>query len=185
MYYNEQQLVAWIMEQMGEKLKGDRTMQIKELMLEAVKRGELIEFLCGKEEYKIELSQYVPGVLPTDTGKVLADAIYVEYEEDTTIKEKFQNALLNMVNGTAEELYIAVAYIMDVLFDEKHKIATFQMDIAELVLELKKALKEKKEELMNEIIFTDGVVKKEAWKDIVRWDNVCKIKYGIEFIPRE
>ena len=153
MYHNEQQLVAWIMEQMGEKLKGDKTMQIKELMLQAVKRGELIEFLCGKE--------------------------------DTTIKEKFQNALLNMVNGTAEELYIAVAYIMDVLFDEKHKIATFQMDIAELVLELKKALKEKKEELMNEIIFTDGVVKKEAWKDIVRWDNVCKIKYGIEFIPRE
>ena len=112
MYHNEQQLVAWIMEQMGEKLKGDKTMQIKELMLQAVKRGELIEFLCGKE--------------------------------DTTIKEKFQNALLNMVNGTAEELYIAVAYIMDVLFDEKHKIATFQMDIAELVLELKKALKEKK-----------------------------------------
>lgn len=160
-------------------------MQIKELMLEAVKRGELIEFLCGKEAYKIELSQYVPGILPTDTGKVLTDAIYVEYEEDITIKEKFQKALLNMVNGTAEELYIAVAYIMDVLFDEKHKIATFQLDIAELILELQKALKEKKEELMNEIIFTDGIVKKEAWKDIVRWNNVCKIKYGVEFIPKE
>ena len=113
-------------------------MQIKELMLEAVKRGELIEFLCGKEAYKIELSQYVPGILPTD-----------------------------------------------VLFDEKHKIATFQLDIAELILELQKALKEKKEELMNEIIFTDGIVKKEAWKDIVRWNNVCKIKYGVEFIPKE
>ena len=46
-------------------------MDCKILLDEAIKNGEILAFLRGEKEYRIETSQYMPGVEPTDVGKVL------------------------------------------------------------------------------------------------------------------
>lgn len=157
-------------------------MRIREMMLKAIEKKEFIKFLCGENEYKIELSQYVSGMLPTDTGKILADAIYMEYESDVNIKERFENAIIDMINGSVGEAYMAVVYFMDVLFDEKHGIATFITNKERILPCLNKILGERKTDFMKEITFADGIVKKEAWKDIIRWNKVCQMKYGITIL---
>lgn len=154
-------------------------MNSKDLLVQSIEKNEFIKFLCGANEYKIEPSQYVPGSTPTDTGSILSDAIYEFYKDNVKIKENFENALINMISGTSLELYIAAQYIMDVLFNESHNLATFQIDKDEILPKLKSALNKRKIELINEIRFPDGLFKKNAWDDIARWNQVCKMKYGI------
>ena len=62
-------------------------MEVNKLLDEAIKHGEILAFLRGEKEYRIETSQYMPGVEPTDVGKVLSKAIYKEYKENPKIKE--------------------------------------------------------------------------------------------------
>lgn len=157
-------------------------MYIREMLLEALEKNEIKKFLCGEGEYKIELSQYVPGALPTDTGRILTDAIYAEYKNNSNIKKKFEDSLIDMLNGSVVEAYMAVVYFIDILFDEKHNIATFKIDKENILPFLREIIKKRKVEFMSEITFTDGIVKKEAWKDIVRWNKVCQMKYGIILI---
>lgn len=157
-------------------------MQIREMMLKAIEKKEFVKFLCGENEYKIELSQYVSGMLPTDTEKILAEGIYMEYENNINIKERFENALIDMINGSVGEVYMAVVYFIDILFDEKHDIATFIINKEHILPCLKKILREREKDFIKEITFSGGIVKKEAWKDIVRWNKVCQMKYGITIL---
>jgi len=95
------------------------------------------------------LSQYTPGLEPTNISVVLSKAIYKEYAENPCIKNIFENTLIEMLGGSAFEIYTVVLYIMSELFKEKIGIAPFQLDVERLLLKLQHVIPNVKEELKN------------------------------------
>lgn len=151
----------------------------RELMIKAIEKKEFVDFLCGTGSYKQEVSQYIPGVEPTDTDGILVDAVYEEYKTNKDVKVLFEDALVNMLNGKIQEVYIALLYFMGALFDEKHELATFQLDSNKILPLINTVLKDRKNEMEKEIKFENSVIVKNAWKDVVRWNKICEDKYGV------
>ena len=72
---------------------------VKELVLEAVRKNELVECLEGKGNYKIEIGQWVNAYAPTDWTIIIPKGIYVVYREnpELQINKEFEGALLKMI----------------------------------------------------------------------------------------
>lgn len=151
----------------------------RELMIKAIERKEFVKFLCGTGGYKQEVSQYIPGVEPTDTDGILVDAVYEEYKNNKDVKVLFEDSLINMLNGEIQEVYIALLYFMGTLFDERHELATFRLDKNKILPLINKILKDRKNEMEKEIKFDNGIIIKDAWKNVIRWNMICEDKYDV------
>ena len=57
-------------------------MKIKQMLEEALRKGEFIEFLRGENGYMIEQSEFSPGAGITDVSKILSRGIYEKYKEN-------------------------------------------------------------------------------------------------------
>lgn len=163
------------------KGKDNNYMDYIELLHDAIKKDEIYSFLRGENRYKIEISQYVPGVLPTNVEKALS-IIYECYQEEPNVKDLFIGALGKMINGTAFDVYLSIIYFMDILFDEHHNLSTFNIDIDKMVMNIQRSIENNRSKLKRQFEFPDGTIKKDAWNDIVRWNKVCRIKYDIIFL---
>jgi hypothetical protein len=124
------------------------------------------------------LSQYTPGLEPTNISVVLSKAIYKEYAENPCIKNIFENTLIEMLGGSAFEIYTVVLYIMSELFKEKIGIAPFQLDVERLLLKLQHVIPNVKEELKNGVSNGEGYSNINAWNDIKRYNRLCEEEYG-------
>ncbi|SMC22022.1 hypothetical protein SAMN02745134_01511 [Clostridium acidisoli DSM 12555] len=157
-------------------------MDYKILLDEAIKHGEILAFLRGEKQYRIETSQYMPGVEPTDAGKVLSKAIYKSYKESPEIKEIFEDALINMLNGDAMDIYLVVLYVTSQLFKEMNDIAPFKINKNFIIAKLQNKIAENKKLLSEDIKLSDGFIKKGVWNNIERFDSVCNMEYGFRLI---
>lgn len=157
-------------------------MDYKTQFLDAIEEGKILLFLEGIAPYKIESSQYAPSNEPTDIGKILSKAVYKAYLEEKSIKEIFETALLSMINGSVQDIYMVVLYISSQLFKEKNKLSPFKLDIERIVPKLQFTLEENKEKLSGEVELWDGSKIKNLWIRIVRLDKVCVEEYGIKLI---
>lgn len=157
-------------------------MDYKKQFFNAIDEGKIIPFLRGEAPYGIEPSQYVPCEEPTDVGRVLSDVVYECYKDKLSIKDIFENALLAMLDGTASDVYLVTLYVYNIIFDEKHNLSPFTLNLEKIVARLRNALKEKKSELSNDIKFSDELIKKGAWDDIERWNKILQMKYNLPII---
>ena len=82
-------------------------MNCKEKAKKAIENNELISFLEGKGEYRIELQQWVSGYDPTDFGACLTDGIYEICLEDSKkqLQTMFEEALIEMLNLELFDIY--------------------------------------------------------------------------------
>lgn len=135
-------------------------MDYVELLFQAIKDNELILFLRGDKFYKIEPSQYAPGTQPTDVGRVLSDAIYKGYKIKPDIKEKFEDALLIMLNRTTFDLYVVILYVVSQLFKEKNNLSPFKLEVEEILPKIREEIRNRRTEMEMGIKYSDGYEKK-------------------------
>ncbi len=155
-------------------------MDYRQNLQEALDKNKLREFLEGTYPYNIENSQYTPRLEPTNISVVLSKAIYKEYVENPCIKNIFENTLMEMLGGSAFEIYTVVLYIMSELFKEKNGIAPFQLDMERLLSKLQHIVPNIKEELQNGISNGEGYSNINAWNDIKRYNRLCEEEYGFQ-----
>lgn len=161
---------------------GGRKMDILELAYKSLNRDEFISFLRGEHEYMVENSQYAPGAELTDVGKVLARGVYKVYNENKSIKNEYEKALISMLDMSDFDVYMVCIYITSQLFKEKNELSPFYIEKEEIISKLKKELYKRKAQMQNRIVYPSGYKNKAAWSEIERFNSVCKVEYNVSFL---
>ena len=124
----------------------------------------------------------MPGVEPTDISAILSKGIYVKYQEDDSIKNIFEQLLMELLDGTALDVYVVVLYIMSQLFKEGHRLSPFKIDFDNILIKTKGKLYLLKNELKDECEFPNGDVVSNLWVMIERFNKVCQSEYNVSFL---
>lgn len=103
-------------------------MDYNELIERAIQNDEVVNLLIGENGYRVEVSQFVPEVLPTDINSVLVNCFYKQKNRINNIEHIFIKTLMDLLKGSATNIYIAVLYFNTCIFHEERGKAPFQID---------------------------------------------------------
>lgn len=119
-------------------------MNYKKVGKYAYDNNEIKDFLEGNGKYNFP--NYGGG--STDYDCVLYDGIYglCEIYDTNMVREKFQNELLQMMEGSVKDLVYSYQYSSMQLFSEENKVAPFDLS-EEFYQSLKEKILYRKEEL--------------------------------------
>lgn len=154
-------------------------MDILQMTCLSIEKKELISFLRGDNDYKVESSQYAPYAEITDIGKVLSRGIYKAYQEHKYVGQDYEQALISMLDLTDYDVYVVCAYITSQLFKEKNGLSPFQIEKVELLSKLKGEIDKRKLQIQNGITYPNGYKNKNAWEELERFNSVCKEEYDL------
>ena len=118
-------------------------------LLTALEKDELIEYLEGKGEYKVEFDEFTPGTTPTDISAIMTDGLYALYTKDpqSEIDKKLFDALKKMMKGDAFEIYMAADIVYDELLSESYGHPHFITKKSSIVPLLSTAINKNKDKL--------------------------------------
>ena len=156
-------------------------MNIEQMILKAIDNNEMIKFLRGEGEYLIETSQYTQEAELTDVGKVLSKGIYIIYKYDESIKLKFEEGLLRMVDMSDFDIYMVCIYLMSQVFKEKNGLSPFKLSKNTILTNLRLKISEREIYIREGIKYPTGYVNNHAMEEIQRFRIVAKEEYDIIF----
>lgn len=156
-------------------------MNIEQMILKAIDNNEMIKFLRGEGEYLIETSQYTQEAELTDVGKILSKGIYIIYRYDKSIKLRFEEDLLKMIDMSDFDIYMVCIYLMSQLFKEKNGISPFKLSKNIILRNLKLKISEREIYIKEGIKYPTGHVNDHAMEEIQRFRIVAKEEYNIIF----
>ena len=152
------------------------------LINNAIKKNEVLQLLRGEKEYEIIISEFSPDIFPTDINTVLVNCFYQQKEKIDGIDSIFVSYLDKLLSGDASDIYIAVLYFDACIFQEERKKSTFVLNKEVIASSIKQAVNLKKNELKDKIIFKNGMIKKNPWRNIENFNKYYHKKYGIDII---
>lgn len=78
----------------------------------AIKNNEMVQLLEGKDGYHLENNSWASISGPID-WTIVVPMIYEAYEKtrDDEIRKMFENALMTMMNGNAEDVFCSVGVL--------------------------------------------------------------------------
>lgn len=157
-------------------------MNYNELIYKAVEKKEVINLLRGEQGYEVEISKFTSDIFPTDINAVLMNCFYKQQGSIDKIEEIFYKAILELLRGSACDVYIATLYFDACLFQEERGKATFILEKEDLVGKMQNAICKYKLELQEELSFANGMKKNGAWKNIENFDRYYSKKYGFSIV---
>lgn len=156
-------------------------MSIEKKLLNAIEKKEIIKFLRGEGEYMVEASQYAPCAEVTDVGVVLSKGIYKVYANDNSIKQKFEESLLQMLDHSDFDVYLVCLYLISQLFKEKNGLSPFELSKNLIIEKLTTRLNERKKDIKSGIEYPNGYINTNAMEEIQSFRMVCKEEYSLLF----
>lgn len=150
-------------------------------IIEALKQDQFIELLRGDYPYYYDIYANSINVLPTNVEQVVTE-IYQTFLENSIIREQFILSLEMMIDLSAADFYLALQYVDTCLFREHIGRASFAIGIERLSLKIKEGYNKFKNELSKEIIFANGLVKKNPLKNILDTNQFFLKKYGFSIL---
>lgn len=155
---------------------------IKEI-IRAIEDNKIIDILCGKSPYEVEVSKFTSDVFPTDINAVLVNDIYRLKPDIKQIDSIFQNALIEMISSEdPSKLYIAILYFDACIFQEERGKASFNIDRELLSKRLKEKVNKKIDNLQGDVHFYNGMIKKNALNNIINFNKYYEKKYGFSIM---
>jgi len=156
----------------------------KELLLEALKQNELIDYLEGVGKYKLELDQWVNASAPTDWTKIIPKGIYKVYKENPELKVDIllEEALMEMLNRDAFDIYVAVSVIYFQFNREHRGDAPFVLNRDKLLTHVRKSLNVNEEKLKNYDSWEGKGKSNGIWEEMERFDTLCQNKWNFSII---
>lgn len=159
-------------------------MNCKEKAKKAIENNELISFLEGKGEYRIELQQWVSGYVPTDFGACLTDGIYEICLEDSKkqLQKMFEEALIEMLNLELFDIYCAFMVFYNEINNEGYNTSPFKINLEIMAQKFNIALIKNKEKLEKYFEWNGKGQKEGVWSEIIRLSSFCKEDWNITII---
>lgn len=157
-------------------------MDYNELIERAIKNDEVVKLLIGENGYRVEVSQFVPEVLPTDINSVLVNCFYKQKNRINNIEHIFIKTLMDLLKGSAVNIYIAVLYFDTCIFHEERGKAPFQINKKMMAEKIKEAVTNNAKALQEEVLFANGMKKINPLNNIIRFNKDYVEKYGFSII---
>ena len=159
-------------------------MDIKEKLLIAIQNNEVIDFLEGEGQYKIEFHQWVSSNLPTDITQIMTQGIYKLYNErpDLNIDKVLESKLLEMMNLNEFDIYISLQIIYFQLIREQRGDSPFRLDMEKILKKNREVLINNKENMIKYKKWAGEGKENGLWDDVVRIDTLCKRKWNISIL---
>ncbi len=109
------------------------------LTKQAFDNDEAAEFLCGENGYAIHGNRDIPTDIPTDFGRIIDGGIYKLYArtKDPAIISKTKSALLQIINGTPVNVWIAFMIVRRQLSEYDKGYAPFNLVDNDILFSLK------------------------------------------------
>ena len=142
----------------------------------AVMEDEMLDYLQGIGDYKCPPNKYLPAYIPTDFGRVLNQGIYIYYKEkkDKKIVDDLENALVELCNGDAVQIWIAYSYFWHMIFSKIKGEIPFEFN-SELIREIIEEKVISHEIELKRCKEWNGWNNEEGlWEEIMRPNNVMK-----------
>lgn len=163
-------------------IKKGTEMDFNNLINKAIQKNEVIKLLRGEREYEIEVSKFTSDVFPTNINRVLVNCFYNQKEKIEDIDIIFKNALIELINGSAVDVYIAILYFDVCIFQEEMNKASFILEKETLAMEIQRSLKSKQDKLLDGIEFFNGMKKQNPWKNIENFNKYYSKIYGFSIV---
>lgn len=153
-------------------------------MLEAIKKGEVIEFLEGKGQYKVGMDQWANASAPTDWTRIIPKGIYVVYNENPGLKvnELYEEALLQMMDRDTFDIYVALAVIHFQLIREQRGASPFAIDRGKILPKLKNILLVNEQKLRKYFEWEGKAYQEGMWGEVIRVDALCRNKWNFSIL---
>jgi hypothetical protein len=160
------------------------TLSPKEKFWKAVEKSEIKSFLRGENGYGMSMSSMETSVsvLFTDVNRALVAGVYEAYKEDKRVKEMFENTLLEMLEGDASDVYIALEYIVRQQDKECNKNKAFEMNAEPIIVKLQEGLKRNRELLQYKVPVPDmpnGVI---VWHQVERFNKRFEEQHNVTLL---
>ena len=154
-------------------------MNYKELILKAIEKDEVVKLLRGEEEYELNISKFTSDVFPTDINSVLVNCFYKEKENIRDIDVVFTQAINELIDGNACDVYIALLYFDACIFQEEKGKASFLIDKEGISQRLRVKICKEENRLRDSVQFNNGMKKINPWNNILNFNNYYIKKYRI------
>ncbi len=144
----------------------------------AIKNNEIKFLLEGTNGYKLENDSWASISAPIDWTRVVP-LIYKQYEKsfDANIEKMFVKAIVDMLNGNAEEVYCGVAVLYFQILMEESSRAPFCVDRESLIKIASQTIRENEEQLKSIKKWGGQSSENGLWDEIRRfeiWNNYLK-----------
>lgn len=153
----------------------------RELLLEAIKAGNIAEILRGEKRYRIEPPTSVPDIFPTDICQVLAEYFYKQNDIDE-IQDLLEGSLIELSKSSAVDLYISVLFFDAILFMQERNIASFTIHTSTIAQAITKGVKLFQMELNDSITFPNGLVKIKPMSQLEKFNQKYQKNQGFSII---
>lgn len=154
------------------------------LTKKAFDNDEVAEFLCGENGYAIHGNRDIPNNIPTDFGRIIEGGIYKLYDctKDQVIISKTKSALLQLINGTPVDVWIAFMIIRRQLSKYDKGRAPFNIVDDDILFSLKESLYANEARLRECKLFLGANCENGLWQDINRIDQNYKNDMGVSVL---
>ena len=151
-------------------------------LLTALEKDELIEYLEGKGEYKVQPHEFVPAEAPTDISSIMTYGVYALYTQDpqSGIDKKLFNALEKMVKGDAFEIYMVAGIVYDELLLESYGHPQFITKKSSILPQLSAAINKNKDKLSNYFGYGGIEYKNGVMGILERWNRNAMEDWGFK-----
>lgn len=152
------------------------------LINNAIKNHEVLQLLRGEKEYEVVVSEFSPDIFPTDINTILVRCFYKQMEMIEGIDKIFMMNMEKLLSGNACDVYIAILYFDACLFHEKRGAATFEIEKESLMDKIQAALCEHRQKLQDEVVFSNGMKKRNPWRNIENFNKDYLKNYGFSIV---
>lgn len=148
----------------------------------AFQNGEMIDLLMGKEYYSLPVYD-APVSVPTDWTSVISEGIFKLYEKEQSPRliEDYEKAIRILINGSAQEIWMAFNIVVYHLKCEAKKEASFEID-KKIIDELSKAVHDNKDALACDKSYQGQGNECGLLDDILRLNRILMEDCNIEII---
>ncbi len=160
------------------------SMNIEQMIIEAIKKNELYKVLLGEEEYKMEVSQFIGANVPTDWPNIMRGGVYKVFNKhpDLHINERLENALEILLSKDVFEVYVAISVLFFQIISEENKISPFRIDRKKIIGNVRNVLVYNKTKMKSYKKWMGEYYKNGIWGEVERISNILMGDYGINII---
>lgn len=152
----------------------------KDLLVEAINKDELLDFLEGRGRYYIDCNV---ADVPTNFDTVICTIFYLyEKNKEISIDKKFENEIIRMLNGNEIDIYCSVFLFTNYLYYDNLSKASFHLQVEKISLLIKDTLNKNKEKLKKYLKWTGQNKNNGVWDEMIRLNKTLKSHYNIEIL---
>ncbi|MFL0249432.1 hypothetical protein ACJDT4_03285 [Clostridium neuense] len=159
-------------------------MNIEQMVIESIKRGELYKVLLGEDKYKVELSSFIGANVPTDWPNIMRGGIYKIFNDypELNVKVELQNTLYFLLNKGVFEIYAAVSVLFFQIISEENRMAPFKINRDKIITSMRGVLMKNQNKMCQYKKWMGECYSNGIWGEIKRINNILKEDYAITII---